>query len=499
MNKIKINDIEIRYNSHQNIEYIKNVIKNNYYLFSSLLGKSKIISLVPTDDVNVRYISDFDNLFYEMANIAYNNEDNKKLITNYNLLSMLYLEILFRRNSNNDMALVKTISQISDESLYSTIAYVYYMKEEKFDDFVDYLKNRKDFNKIFGWLKNETRFDAYNYLLDTTINYFKQSDPYFLDNINDITDMMLDQLINNVNTRVKEKKELSPLTIKEFDNLFYEFLNTINAPDNWKKIYDELKANNKISFIEQLDDIDESACYTDENGDLRIKVSSDGTVKYFYSFVHEFIHYITIHESMAISQFSISEFPSIFFEKVAIYFLKNKGYIDFADILIEDRKKNNIDIFISISTLFNDICTYFNSGPLLKTKKLKIMEKNFKMFQETRGNIIKLVGERSEQIENIFQKFDISEKIDENCDYLTNEFIENGLLIINGYQYLLGTFLAEEALKQMNVDDSVIPQMIDITDNLNSLNLKDILTKFNIENITVDTEKKEKIRTKNRI
>ena len=82
MNLIKIKDIEIRYNNNQEIDYIKNVINNNYNLFLSLLGESKVISLIPTNDDGVVYISNFDETFYEVVNQTFNNEGNKVLLEN---------------------------------------------------------------------------------------------------------------------------------------------------------------------------------------------------------------------------------------------------------------------------------------------------------------------------------------------------------------------------------------------------------------------------------
>ena len=50
MNLIKVSDIEIRYGDNQTIDNIKNIINNNYNLFSLLLGESKVISLVSTNE-----------------------------------------------------------------------------------------------------------------------------------------------------------------------------------------------------------------------------------------------------------------------------------------------------------------------------------------------------------------------------------------------------------------------------------------------------------------
>lgn len=501
MDLIKIKDIEIRYDDNQEIDYIKNVINNNYNLFLSLLGESKVISLIPTTDDKVIYISNFDETFYEVVNQTFNNDDNKTLLENPDLLPAFYIETLIRKSANNPMSLVQPNPNVSDEMLYSLIAYIYFTKTGTFDDFVNYLKEKKETDKILNWLQTETRFDAHNYLLKTTTDYLMQNDFDFLQNISGIINMMLNQSLNNVLAQQQETKiELPTITIQKFDNLFNEFLVYINAPKSWKKAYDELKSSGRISFEKQVDDLDTSMCYRDDNDVLRILVSTDGTIKCFCSFVHEFMHYISMQDSMTLTQFSVSEFPSIFFEKISAQFLKDKGYKqDIIDKVVRDRNKNNTEIYTGISSLFNDISAYINGGAISRDKKILFWENNFRAIQETREKLAKLMEENGEQVDISFLeafKIDIPQEIDKECDSLIDSFIQNGLLVINGYQYLLDTYLAEDVLKKSNDDTSVIPRMINVTNNLGNMNLKDILTEFNIQEIIHDTKEKGNIKSK---
>lgn len=501
MNLIKVRDIEIRYDDNQKTNYIKNVINNNYNLILSILGESKVISLIPTNDDGVVYIPDFDKTFYEVVNQVFNNESNKALLENPDLLPSFYIETLIRKNANNSMSLVQPNSNVSDEMLYSLIAYIYFTKTSTFDDFVNYLKDKKETTKILNWLQAETRFDAYNYLLKITTDYLMQNDFDFLENISGITNMMLTQSLNNVFEQQPETEiELPTITIQEFDNLFNEFLVYINAPKSWKQAYDELKASDRISFEKQVEDLETSMCYRDDNDFLKILVSTDGTIKCFCSFVHEFMHYIPMQDSVTLTQFSISEFPSIFFEKVSAQFLRDKGYKqDVVDRVVRDRNKNNIEIYTGIFSLFSDISTFINGGPISRDKKILFWENNFRAIQETREKLTKLVEENGEQVDIGFLeafKIDIPKEIDKECDSLIDSFIQNGLLVINGYQYLLGTYLAEEALKKSADDTSIMPRMLNVTDNLVNMNLKDILTEFNIQGIIDDTKEKGNIKSK---
>lgn len=499
MNLIKIKDIEIRYDDNQEIDYIKNVINNNYNLFLSLLGESKVISLIPTNDDEVVYISDFDKTFYDVVNQTFNNEENKTLLENPDLLPAFYVETLIRKNANNPMSLVQPNPNVSDEMLYSLIAYIYFTKTSTFDDFVNYLKDKKEIDKILNWLQSETRFDAYNYLLEITTNYLKSIDFTFIENISSVTNMMLNQFMQNILARQSEKEiNLPPLTLDDLDNLFSEFLKYIDAPANWKQMYENLKTTNRILFEKQENNEDVSRCYRDENNILKILLSTDDTIKSFCTFVHEFVHYITMYDDLNLAQFSISEFPSIFFEKISSQFLKDKGYNgDIIDKVVIDRNSNNIDLYMGLSSLFNDLTFYINNGSISREKKVLFWENNFKAIQDTKKNIAKIIEESGEIIDLSFleePKINISKEVDDECDYLIQNFLDKGLLIVNGYQYLLDTYLAEEILIKLNRDSSIIPRMINITDNLGNMDLKGILTEFNIQGIIDDT--KENIKSK---
>lgn len=65
MLQTKIKDIEIVYDESKlsQIDYIKNVIENNYSLFLRILNENKMISLVPTDSEDIMYCSNFDKNF----------------------------------------------------------------------------------------------------------------------------------------------------------------------------------------------------------------------------------------------------------------------------------------------------------------------------------------------------------------------------------------------------------------------------------------------------
>ena len=95
MKKTTIRDIEIQYNDEQanKIDYIINTISKNYGLFLDVLGTSRIISLVPTDEKNTLYIENFDEAFYSIIDKCFNNDTVKQEFNAPNIMSALYFSL----------------------------------------------------------------------------------------------------------------------------------------------------------------------------------------------------------------------------------------------------------------------------------------------------------------------------------------------------------------------------------------------------------------------
>ena len=490
MNTIKIKDIEIRYDSKQNIDidYIKNVITNNYNLVLPFLGKKKILSLIPTNEEGVVWTSNFDNTFYEIVKKSFINEECAALFENPDILPALYIQTLIRKNGDNSNGLVRDNFSFDDEILYSYIAYVYYTKTGTFEEFVNYLKEKKELDKILKWFQDEIRFDAYNYLLKIIVEYLKMYDFCFLEDLSEFIKIFLSQGRDSTFEYEKEfasKVELPKITLQELDELFNDFLKYINAPQNWKQTYDELRTSGRISFENDDKNLEDSMCYRDKNNILRTLIPTDGTIKTFLALVHEFSHYFPMQDdTINFKQFSILELPSIFFEKLAIQFLKSKGYTQ--DILFATasfRNKNNMDIYTNKVSLFDELASFINNGPITRENKILFYENSNKTIRD----LFETWKENGEQVDDSFlEMFDVdaSKEVDKHCDLMIESFLREGLLLIRGYQYIFDTYLAEELLKQLNEDDTVVPKMINVTDNLSMFTLKDILSEFGIKNLS---------------
>ena len=479
--KIQIKDIELVFseNQQQFLDKIKMTIQNNYELILSCLGENKTIDISKDE-------SNFNDTFYYIVKEVFNNDNNKQAFNDKDFLSALHVEALIRRKKFFNTTIVEQNPNMSDELLSSLIAYKYFEVNGTFDDFVEYLKERNNEEKIFQWLQSASRWDTYNYLLSITSNFLKTDDEEFFKQMNYITSIWFNRVIDNIQFSDDSNKDYQKISEKEFDTLFYEFLNYINAPVEWISIYNKLKEKGLI-IIEKGNEPDNSMCFLDNDGITKILIGNGDNLRGFCNFVHEFIHYVSRQKGLSIEKMAVSEFPSIFFEKISAEFLEEKGYSsEIVNQIINDRDSNNYSLITSMQPLFIDLIRYINYGEINKNVKMSFYKNQIESINRTRKKLLKIITDAGEQIKDpsAFKeiKVDIEKDVDEDCDSMIDSFIKEGLLVINGYQYLLDSYLVEQVLNKRNNDNTIVEKMINVTNNLGMISVKDILSLFGIEN-----------------
>ncbi len=496
MNYIKIGDIKLQYDeSITDIERIKKIINLNEFLFSDY--KDKTISFVEqnTSDDNVVYVNNFDEFFFDLLKQLLNDTSFISSLDNKDLLPALYIQLLVKKESINGETLIQLNDNITDDMLWFIIACKFFDCKNQFNELSNFLKYRSDKEHIFEWLKETQRFNTYNYLLEITLNNLKEYDFYFFDNINEIFSKMNEKNFDYVLSSEASSYKLQKMSIESFENIFFGFLNKIKAPKEWKEIYIDLKTNDRIIFEESKDGKDNSKCFIDNDGIRKIKVTTDGTINVFIYFVHEFIHYISISKGMP--PFSLLEFPSIYYERVAAIYLINIGYDEnIMKGVIEDRNKNNFDKYYDLFGILLDMCRYNKKGNISREEKVEFLKKATEATNESVENLISIFLENGESIDDlqslIIRDCDYGKKVDNECDYYIIEFIKNGLLVLDGYQYLTDSYLADRLLEKEG-NDSISDKMIYITENLSNFNIETISKYLGIEDTFTKKPKSKKI------
>ena len=468
MYKQIINDLELYYNESNlsEIDSIIETIKKNYSLIKPYLKNFKKVSLIPVEDDEIIVISNFNEIFRQIIEKEFNNEEINKLMNDEETLAILYIELLERKIINNYKNIdiyFKPNPALDDEILYSLIAKYYYEKNYTFEEFIEYLKRKDNYKNIEAWLQDKVRFISYNYLISKIIDDMKKESFNVFEQIRDILLIMIEKS-KKINYYEKKQIELPELSDKELDNLFYEYLNYINAPKDWFEKYEYLKKEKLIK-------------------------NNDKTIKKLSRFIHEFFHCISLQNITDVSEyFYISEFPSIFYEKKFYEFLEGKKEYskDIIDFISHNREENNYNISSNLEPILVDILIYETNGSIKKEKKIEYYTNKLNYYKEFIDKINKVIKKQKTKIkikliENEYENINIEEFVNQEYDYNTIEIIKNGFQIINGYQYLLDTILADNILEKSKTDTTIMQKMIEVTNNFKNMKLNKIMELFNIE------------------
>ena len=473
---LKINNLEIELNKEEEkkSERIKKIIEDNYTLLTLILTEEK-------------GFNNFDECLDKLIYDYFNDKDTKKELEQKNVLDILNINYLLLIN-DNIQSIFKYSEDFNEELLNTFIAYIYYQKNKTFKDFTNYLKNKtpEEAKKIYNWLEKETKKTTYNYILKITKKYLEESGYIFTKEVKNPLNIMLNEIYTKPTIYTAYEYELEKLTENKIEELFYEFLCFIDAPQSWYDNYQYLKEKDRIEFLDiEEDNIDEESCtYLDDNDNINILITHKNNTRMFCDFVHEFIHSVSMSEKESLIE-STRELPSIFFESIAAIFLYTKGYS--INILKEElsyRKMESLEIARDTIFMYKKIKKYMNKR---KNNTNNYWNNQFSEIELT-TNLIKESNNKIDNIVNI-EMLSNDEYVYGDYDNEIEMVLDYGYAIKQHYQYLLGSYITNILLNRLYKDDNIIPNMINITNNLNNLTLEEILNILKINSLTNNNKK----------
>ena len=299
-------------------------------------------------DFRNKTFKDFDATFDLRLKGILNISEIQNALTAPDLLPAIYTQYLIKSLPSDSGINVLFEDNMSDDVLYFLLACKYYNCETQFDELASSLKYHEDEEVLIGWLKEYQRIETYNYLLKTLSETLKEYDLSFYHHIGELGLIFTGEVLNFARSS-QQSHNLENMSLDEVDATFIQFLDQIKAPIEWKQEYLKLKENKDIIYEDCVNDNDTSESFIDADGKRKIKVINHNTVESFISLVHEFIHHITFMSTQKSIPFSLLEFPSIYFEKIASIYLINRGYKEEnVNVIANKRNQNNLDIYSSI-------------------------------------------------------------------------------------------------------------------------------------------------------
>ena len=265
----------------------------------------------------------------------------------------------------------------------------------------------------------------------------------------------------SINLNDQENVKMPSLTEKELDNLIVEFLIKIDPSLKWLKEYEEMKKNNQIKPGEDWN------CANEDKWVINTKLTH--TIEDFRCFIHEFIHYITVknqkEEKLPIA---VKEFPSIYFETLAINYLSKKGFSkEIIDYMLNERNEWTEENVYNLYLMLGLLSSYLTNQEVTVENEV---ERRLQISDELKTKI--------PQELSFF--YDISEQgINYSFDIANGYFILYPDSIYEEYPYITGTYLADRAVEITSKDPMFIYDMLEITDNLESTSPKDIIDLIN--------------------
>lgn len=431
-------------------------------------------------------VNNFNDLVNQIIVTFTKKEDLKKAMDSEEFLPSMYLSYLILKKDQVNNTLVQLPNNMTIELVLFQLSFIYYNFDVEKISQALLSSTFNEYNEMINSLKNEQRMNTYNYYLKFALDFLEEHDTSMLDNLESIIEKSTQKYIdymNHLSSNNSKLNNLKKLSNKEFDKLFIDFLSYINAPKNWFELYSKIRENNFINF-KYSKEIEDGRCYLDEtDNNWKIELISDGTIHTFVTFAHEFIHYVVLNNQNDNVNLSLLEFPSIYYEIIASEFLKNRGYEEgIIDETLNGRVLNSFSLFGNQILQLKDILSFKKNGPISLEAKIEFYKNQIKSINKFKINMAEIFkNDGRHEIPDFLSTLEEepAEIAKSEIDAKLDELAESGLLILNGYQYLVGNLLSFNILDKIDREYSN-KIMIDITNQLGNHSIDSISQLFEI-------------------
>ena len=470
MKTLNTNYIVIEYDQDKEDEAkrLKGILDKNEMFFSEFLNAYPIIRISnsnePLTDKETLEVESIDEL-KELLVILIPYYINKLNVKGDDQSLITFLKILlankYKAFENYNIKITEEELPIYIESIYSLVAIDYYETPEEVIESL-FNMNIDEKKKLFEYLNTKYRNHLLNELLQEQVRYlteaseYKQQDNFVIDNIDALLEYTSEEILS-IDLNNQQSIKMPGLSEKGLDDLIKEFLIKTDPSLKWLKEYEEMKKNHQIKPGDAWN------CANEDKWVINTKLTH--TIEDFRCFIHEFIHYITVkNKKEEVLPIATKEFPSIYFETLAIKFLEEKGYSkDATNYMLNERNKwteeNVYDLYLMLGLLSNYLTNQEVTIENEADRRLQISEELKRKIPE-----------------DLSFFYDISSKqINYSFDIANGYFILYPESIYEEYPYITGTYLADRAVEVTKKDPMFIYDMLSITDNLETTNPKDII------------------------
>lgn len=456
---LKTNVIPIEYNNktEKKAKRIKRILEQNPLFFREFLSSQNIISCI--DERKELYIPRKDSIFHHLEGITEKEIKNILELQNLNAEDKVKL-LLYMLNEEYEGDY--QIEGLAKEELQQEITYIYYCDRKDYKGLYSYILNpsTKKVTEALAWLNENYRFPLLNYLIEKQYELLKKT--YLTESKEDdekqLTDMLRIMVLGDLEVDdidQEYKKIIYPMSKEETISLVKEFLIETDPSLTWLEKFCEAEQNKKI-----LDGMGKWQCIKKSDNNWYIATAWQENLEDAIYLLHEVVHYFSCIGSTNDKniRYTLSEFPSLFFEDRMCEFLIKKGYPK------EEIEKFRWNRLLRVAKHCNDaedIIIYMKEQ---QNKKIITLETEQERLKED----AKELGITKEELAKSI------------CDENIQKLIISSVLIADTYPYIVGGRYAQALLTQVEENEDIIPKMVSITNRIKDREKDDILNELGL-------------------
>ena len=456
---LKTNVIPIEYNNktEKKAKRIKRILEQNPLFFREFLPSQNIISCI--DERKELYIPRKDSIFHHLEGIT---EKEIKNILELQSLNGEDKTMLLLYMLNEEYEGDYQIEGLAKEELQQEITYIYYCDRKDYKGLYSYILNpsTKKVTEALAWLNENYRFPLLNYLIEKQYELLKKT--YLTESKEDdekqLTDMLRIMVLGDLEVDdidQEYKKIIYPMSKEETISLVKEFLIETDPSLTWLEKFCEAEQNKKI-----LDGMGKWQCIKKSDNNWYIATAWQENLEDAIYLLHEVVHYFSCIGSTNDKniRYTLSEFPSLFFEDRMCEFLIKKGYPK------EEIEKFRWNRLLRVAKHCNDaedIIIYMKEQ---QNKKIITLETEQERLKED----AKELGITKEELAKSI------------CDENIQKLIISSVLIADTYPYIVGGRYAQVLLTQVEENEDIIPKMVSITNRIKDREKDDILNELGL-------------------
>lgn len=364
-----------------------------------------------------------------------------------------------------------------DDDIYRKINKYYVLEYKESKD----ITNGDEREELYDYARSKTRYNVFTEYIKKAL----RSVIYDNNDMNLFIAANAEQLFSTIYDEVRMYEEqfinidceLSKLTKEKVIEIVREILVVVDSSCEWVNIYDSLIKDNKIIYVNELNDkererfrykfgldkisLSDNACISTEE-ETFLSLNYHGNIQDVVNTVHEFIHYVMAIKNNDEISFIFKEFLAIFYELYAIDYLLSIGYSKDEGLMIFKHRIEDV-ASKSRNTLLIRKCA------LRQLKGFKINKESFsECLRETILGVKVIVGEGNYQekmnVDN-FKKY-----VDTFCDLMLEDLIvDPNVLDYNG-RYVIGTYLALWARESVKYDENILNVIKYYVENIRNIN-----------------------------